>query len=86
MNQLDCIKAIQDNQDSRMDGRGWADIGYNFLLCNDNDDQQQIYRGRGWSYVGAHCIGYNFRSLGKNEFCFSFSTITMHRNLLPIRF
>jgi hypothetical protein len=61
---------MKDNQDSRMDGNGWADIGYNFLLCNDNDDQQQIYRGRGWTYNGAHCIGYNFRSLGKNEFRF----------------
>ncbi|CAF1071431.1 unnamed protein product [Rotaria sordida] len=70
MNQQDCIKKIKDLQDYQIDERGWVDIGYNFLICNDNDDQQQIYRGRGWRYVGAHCIGYNFMSLGKNEFCF----------------
>ena len=69
-NQQDCIKEIKDLQDYQMDKRGWVDIGYNFLICNDNDDQQQIYRGRGWRYVGAHCIGYNFMSLGENEFCF----------------
>ncbi|CAF4492377.1 unnamed protein product, partial [Rotaria socialis] len=64
VNQQDCIKTIKDLQDSQMKQRGWADIGYNFLLCSDSDDQQQIYRGRGWAYVGAHCIGYNFKSLG----------------------
>ncbi|CAF3646700.1 unnamed protein product [Rotaria sp. Silwood1] len=48
MNQQDCIKEIKELQDAQMDTRGWADIGYNFLICNDNNDQQQIYRGRGW--------------------------------------
>ncbi|CAF3735001.1 unnamed protein product [Rotaria sp. Silwood1] len=70
MNQQDCIKEIKELQDAQMDTRGWADIGYNFLICNDNNDQQQIYRGRGWRYIGAHCVGYNFISLGENEFCF----------------
>ncbi|CAF1151191.1 unnamed protein product [Didymodactylos carnosus] len=70
MNQQDCIKTMKDLQDSQMDKRGWTDIGYNFLICNDNNDQQKIYRGRGWTYVGAHCVGYNFKSLGKNQFLF----------------
>jgi N-acetylmuramoyl-L-alanine amidase len=70
MNQHDCIKTMKDLQDFQIDKRGWADIGYNFLICNDNDNQQRIYRGRGWTHVGAHCIGYNYRSLGKNQFCF----------------
>ncbi|CAF1304151.1 unnamed protein product [Rotaria sordida] len=47
-----------------MDERGWDDIGYNFILCNDKEDQQQIYMGRGWTYIGAHCKGYNNESLG----------------------
>ena len=72
MNQQDCVKAIKDLQDFQMDKRGWADIGYSFLICIDNDGQQQIYRGRGWTYVGAHCVGYNFKSLGKNKFHFNF--------------
>ncbi|CAF3928014.1 unnamed protein product [Rotaria sordida] len=46
-----------------MDERGWDDIGYNFILCNDKEDQQQIYMGRGWTYIGAHCKGYNNESL-----------------------
>ncbi|CAF3702728.1 unnamed protein product [Rotaria sp. Silwood1] len=70
MNQHDCIKEIRNLQDSQMDISDWPDIGYHFLICNDNDDQQQIYRGRGWLYMGAHCIGYNFKSLGKNKFDF----------------
>ncbi|CAF3108554.1 unnamed protein product, partial [Rotaria sp. Silwood2] len=67
MNQQDCTKAIKDLQDFQMDIRGWDDIGYSFLICND---QQHIYRGRGWTSIGAHCIGYNSRSLGKNRFRF----------------
>ena len=47
--------------------RGWFDIGYSFVLCGDNPNPTQIFRGRGWTYVGAHCIGYNHRSLGKNK-------------------
>ncbi|CAF3643857.1 unnamed protein product [Rotaria sp. Silwood1] len=70
IDQRDCIKEIRDLQDFQMDKRGWDDIGYSFLICNDNDDQQYIYRGRGWRYVGAHCIGYNSKSLGKLKFHF----------------
>ncbi|CAF4612976.1 unnamed protein product, partial [Rotaria sp. Silwood1] len=44
MNQQDCINEIKNLQDFQMDIQGWADIGYNFLICNYNDDQQQIYR------------------------------------------
>ncbi|CAF0917690.1 unnamed protein product [Rotaria sordida] len=46
-NQQDCIKEIKDVQVMQMGELGWADIGYNFLICNDNDNQQQIYRGIG---------------------------------------
>ncbi len=70
MNQQDCIKKIKEVQDNETDGRGFSDISYNFLLCNDNDDQQQIYEGRGWQTSGSHCIGYNSMSLGKNIFLF----------------
>ncbi|CAF4598852.1 unnamed protein product, partial [Rotaria sp. Silwood2] len=70
LNQQDCIRNIKDLQDFQMDKLGWADIGFNFLICNYNDDQQQIYRGRGWINRGAHCRGHNYNSLGKNEFCF----------------
>ena len=67
-NQQECIKGMKYIQDIQIDKRGWVDIGYNFLLCHDDNGQQQIYRGRGWTHVGAHCIGYNHRSLGKFSF------------------
>ena len=70
MDQQDCIKQIQGFQDHHMDTLRWSDIAYNFIICNDNHDQQEIYQGRGWKYIGAHCKGYNTRSLGKNEFLF----------------
>lgn len=41
-------------------GRGWSDIGYNFLV----DVHGTIYEGRGWETVGAHAAGWNRVSLG----------------------
>ncbi|CAF3929078.1 unnamed protein product [Rotaria sordida] len=64
MNHQDCINEIKEVQNQQMDNRKWEDIGFNFLLCDDSDDQQQIYTGRGWKFIGAHCIGHNPRSLG----------------------
>ena len=40
---------------------GWADIGYSFLVGEDGN----VYEGRGWSLAGAHCIGYNSKSIGR---------------------
>jgi N-acetylmuramoyl-L-alanine amidase len=40
---------------------GWDDIGYNFLVGEDGN----IYEGRGWTQTGAHCIGYNSKSIGR---------------------
>jgi len=40
--------------------RGWADIGYNFLVAPDG----VVYEGRGWAFRGAHARGYNHRSVG----------------------
>lgn len=41
-------------------GRGWADIGYNFLV----DVHGTIYEGRGWETVGAHAAGWNRVAVG----------------------
>ncbi|CAF3984753.1 unnamed protein product, partial [Rotaria sordida] len=56
-NQQDCIKQIIGFQHHHMYTLGWSDIAYNFIICNDNHDQQEIYQGRGWKYIGAHCRG-----------------------------
>lgn len=42
------------------DGRGWVGIGYNFVVYKDGT----IHEGRGLDYVGAHCSGYNSKSIG----------------------
>lgn len=43
-----------------MDGRGWSDIGYNFLLDQDGN----VYEGRGWTTLGAHAHPHNRTHLG----------------------
>jgi hypothetical protein len=43
-----------------MDNRGWADVGYNFLV----DSQGNIYEGRGWLTVGAHAAPHNTSHIG----------------------
>ncbi|CAF1971984.1 unnamed protein product [Rotaria magnacalcarata] len=63
MNKYDCAKQIQKSQAYHMDTLGWFDIGFNFIICAAHG-KQQIYKGRGWKYIGAHCKGYNARSLG----------------------
>lgn len=38
-----------------MNGRGWTDIGYNFLV----DYRGRLYEGRGWNRLGTHTVGFN---------------------------
>lgn len=40
--------------------RGWADVGYNFLVAPNG----KIYEGRGWDVQGAHARGHNSTSVG----------------------
>uniref|UniRef100_A0A452HNY2 Peptidoglycan recognition protein family domain-containing protein n=1 Tax=Gopherus agassizii TaxID=38772 RepID=A0A452HNY2_9SAUR len=47
-------------QNYHMDDRGWSDIGYNFLIGEDS----RVYKGRGWSTMGAHAKNWNHKSLG----------------------
>ena len=43
-----------------MQGRGFADIGYHFLIRLDGS----VCPGRHVARVGAHCLGHNARSIG----------------------
>ncbi|GIJ22781.1 peptidoglycan-binding protein [Micromonospora lutea] len=47
-------------QNYHMDGNGWSDVGYNFLV----DAAGRIYEGRGWEVMGAHASGHNDTHLG----------------------
>lgn len=53
-------QSIKSIQDFHLDGRGWGDIGYNFLVRDDGT----IYEGRGWLVVGAHCPDHNRSGIG----------------------
>lgn len=53
-------QTVRSIQDFHMGGRGWSDIGYNFLV----DVQGRIYEGRGWLTVGAHAPGHNSSGVG----------------------
>src|SRR5699024_6891499 len=47
-------------QNFHMDGRGWSDVAYNFLV----DDAGTAYEGRGWLGVGAHAAPHNTSHIG----------------------
>ena len=40
--------------------RGWDDVGYHYFI----DKSGYVYPGRHIDEVGAHCKGYNYRSIG----------------------
>lgn len=52
------IAQVRGIQRFHQDSRGWADIGYSFLV----DDEGTIYEGRGWGVAGGHTNGWNSRS------------------------
>ena len=43
-----------------VDGNGWEDIGYNYVITNNGDK----FYGRSLFFKGAHAKGYNTRSIG----------------------
>lgn len=53
-------QSVRSIQDFHMDGNGWADIGYNFLV----DRSGTAYEGRGWLVVGAHAAPRNVAGIG----------------------
>jgi hypothetical protein len=53
-------ETVRSIQRFHMQTRGWADIGYNFLVAPSG----QIFEGRGWARVGAHAKGKNSVSIG----------------------
>ncbi|XP_030373354.1 peptidoglycan-recognition protein LC isoform X3 [Scaptodrosophila lebanonensis] len=55
-----CKYRVRVIQEFHMNGWGWDDVGYNFMVGGDG----RIYVGRGWDCVGAHTKGYNMDSIG----------------------
>ena len=54
-------QSVLSIQEWCMNGMGYLDIDYNFLVRGDTGE---IYEGRGWDAVGSHCIGHNTSGLG----------------------
>lgn len=42
-----------------MDGRGWSDIAYSFIIFRGYFGRLWVFEGRGWGVVGAHTEGHN---------------------------
>ncbi|XP_045196740.1 peptidoglycan-recognition protein SC2-like [Mercenaria mercenaria] len=51
----ECIQQVKGYQNYHMDGHGWSDIGYSFVVGEDGN----VYEARGWDDVGAHTLNYN---------------------------
>ncbi|XP_017470706.1 PREDICTED: peptidoglycan-recognition protein SB1-like [Rhagoletis zephyria] len=59
-----CAATVRATPRTHQQGRGWDDIGYNFLI-GGSDDRAEIYEGRGFDVVGGtHAVDYNARSVG----------------------
>lgn len=52
---------VRADQNYHMDSKGWADIGYNFLVMSapGTPVDGMILEGRGRDVLGAHCLGWN---------------------------
>ena len=52
-------QTVKQIQNFHMDGRGWSDVAYNFLVKDG-----LVYEGRGWLVVGAHAAPHNTSHIG----------------------
>ena len=55
-------ETVKQIQIFHMSGRGWADVGYHFLIGPDG----KIFEGRELKYQGAHVLRHNRESIGIN--------------------
>lgn len=56
-----CLSRVKDDQTFHMSpARGWADIGYNALICQHG----RVIEGRGFDLQGAHSPGVNVQHYG----------------------
>uniref|UniRef100_A0A3B3ZP36 Uncharacterized protein n=2 Tax=Periophthalmus magnuspinnatus TaxID=409849 RepID=A0A3B3ZP36_9GOBI len=51
----DCARDMRSMQRFHQEERGWADIGYSFVVGSDG----YVYEGAGWNTVGRHTRGQN---------------------------
>jgi N-acetyl-anhydromuramyl-L-alanine amidase AmpD len=51
---------VDDIRRWHVNGNGWSDIGYHFVIYQDGT----IHQGRPFNKTGAHCKGHNTGSIG----------------------
>ena len=51
---------VEEIRDWHVNGNGWSDIGYHFVIYRNGD----IVAGRPVYKAGAHCLGQNAHSIG----------------------
>lgn len=60
LGRADTAEWVRSIQRFHMDGQGWSDIGYNYLI----DREGRVFEGRGWDVQGAHARGANTSGIG----------------------
>jgi len=55
--ELEAVRAIERHH---VEVNGWNAVGYSFLVAPSGT----VFEGRGWSRRGAHCPGWNGKSIG----------------------
>jgi hypothetical protein len=58
--QDDSARWVRNIQNYHINGKGWKDIAYSFLVDKNGD----IYVGRGWQAIGGHTANHNSSSIG----------------------
>ena len=51
---------VEDIRDWHVNGNGWSDIGYHYVIDRDG----RVHSGRPVRIAGAHCRGHNADSIG----------------------
>lgn len=65
-----CSEQLRNIQDFQMEGNGWRDISYHFLIGEDN----RIYAGRGWAREGENVDEFNNQAINVG-YIGSFNTV-----------
>ncbi|XP_050418332.1 peptidoglycan-recognition protein LB [Patella vulgata] len=55
-----CTAIVKQYQNYHMDGHGWPDLGYTFVIGEDGN----VYEGHGWGKIGTHTLHHNSDGLG----------------------
>ncbi len=78
-----CASYVRGIQNFHIDDRGWADIGYHFLVGENG----KVYEGRGWDRQGAHSPGFNNDGYGRHIYLsFTYLIISFKVSVLLVIF